>query len=176
MKKVILSLLLLAVIGFCGYYYGSPYLAVYAVQSAVNSGDSDKLSDYIDYPLLRENMKAEFIKNLKDDDKLSMSFGKELAAALVDGLVDAMVTPKGLKAVLSVRDIKGGNDEEQEPEQPKEDKQERKESENGLDMGYEGLSRFVVTVHQKNGETSARVILNRYGLFGWKLTSIEFAE
>lgn len=178
MKKLIIIIAVLAVFGFGGYFFASPYLAVYTVRNAIEQGDAEKLSDYVDYPLLRESMKAELNKKLtKDDDGLGDKIGSYMASALADGLVDAMVTPKGLKAILASQ---GGSDDE--PVEKKPDKEEKpkeksdKPKKKALEMGYRDMNTFAVDILTKRGNVSATLLINRVGLFGWKLTAVEFPE
>lgn len=108
MKKLIaLSLLLVLVV--VGLLAAGPFLTVNGIRQAVETQDSAALSKYVDFRALRSSVKAQ----LEDDlarrmDAESQSnplsaIAMQLAGGLTDGIVEAMVTPAGIGAVLEGR-------------------------------------------------------------------------
>src|SRR5262249_46729460 len=104
MKRALqVATILFIVIGV--YFALSPYLALRGLRSALLSGDSVVLEDRIDFPRLRENLKAQLnvamLKNtnseLSDNPFSALALG--LASKLVDAMVDSFVTPVGIASL-----------------------------------------------------------------------------
>ena len=105
MNKKLLGALIAIVVVICGYLYASPYLAINNIKKAAEAGDTEKLSTYIDYPSVRESFKSQVKASVMKDMANSNSDGWEalgemLAVAMVDKVVDAMVTPEGVTLML----------------------------------------------------------------------------
>src|SRR5262245_27380548 len=101
MKRALqVSAIMFIVIGV--YFALSPYLALRGVRSALRSGDPVALEDWVDFPRLRENLKAQLnvamLKNtnseLRDNPFSALALG--LASKLVEAMVDSFVTPEGI--------------------------------------------------------------------------------
>jgi len=158
-------------------YFGSPYWTIYQMRSAAQSGQGDKLAGYVDFPAVRESLKTQFTlmmnKSMADDPKLKdnpvAAFGQMLAAAMVGPMVDRMVTPESLATMIA-----SGKSTEAAPPPAKDGapptdpgKQPR------IVREYEGLDVFKVSIHAPDDDKEAvALVLNRQGLFSWKLTSI----
>ena len=105
MNKKLIGVLIAIVVVICGYLYASPYLAINNIKKAAEAGDTEKLSTYIDYPSVRESFKSQVKASVMKDMANSNSDGWEalgemLAVAMVDKVVDAMVTPEGVTLML----------------------------------------------------------------------------
>jgi len=55
--KITVASLLITVILGVGVFF-SPHLAMYSIKSAANDGDAQKLASYVDFPAVKENLKA----------------------------------------------------------------------------------------------------------------------
>jgi hypothetical protein len=150
-----------------GWYVESPVHTLGEMRDAAKANDSDKLSSYIDYPALRESLKAQIIARVQADvaknDQSGMgSFEVALAGAVIGPLTDAVVSPAGVRAMLlsKQRDEQAGT----APHSP---------VQLGSDVVIErhGLSQF--DVRDKSGSGGA-LIFRRHGL-GWKLSGLEMA-
>ena len=111
MNKKLIGALIAIVVVICGYLYASPYLAINNIKKAAEAGDTEKLSTYIDYPSVRESFKSQVKASVMKDMANSNSDGWEalgemLAVAMVDKVVDAMVTPEGVTLMLQGKDIR----------------------------------------------------------------------
>jgi hypothetical protein len=90
------------------WFYFTPHLAVQNMKEAADERDANKLSRYIDFPAVRESMKAtlnaklmsEMAKNKKSDSPFA-GLGAAFAMAMVGPMVDAMVTPEALTMMMS---------------------------------------------------------------------------
>jgi len=114
-----------AVVAALVLYLISPYWAAYNLFNAIKEGDSHGLKKNINFPELRSSLKDEMkerfatemkqleVKNKNDNDAFS-EIGKGIAAvmmpSLIETVIDNMITPTGLKALISnpVSVIKNG--------------------------------------------------------------------
>lgn len=171
MKK---SAWVVAVVGvvLLAYVGVGPYLTVHQIRTAIEQQDSEKLESNIDFPALRANLKEQLNAALMtramdeaEDNPLAL-LGMALGSHLVEGMVDAMVTPTGIanlmagrkawrKAVASEPDAPGA-------ERPKVLENPR--------YRLDGLSRVSVRVHARQGK-EVRLVLTRHWL-SWKLSNI----
>src|SRR4051794_4658195 len=98
MKKIVGVLILLAVAAG-SWWYASPIWTLHQMREAARSNDAKKLSEYVDYPALREDLKGEFRRSMmsemakQQNEDLAM-LGSAFALALIDPLIDAMVSPE----------------------------------------------------------------------------------
>jgi hypothetical protein len=104
MKKLAGALVLL-VIAVGGWWYASPLWTLRQMREAATSGDADKISRYVDYPAVREDLKSEFRRSMmseitKDQGNGFAMLGSAFALALIDPMIDAMVTPEGVEAMF----------------------------------------------------------------------------
>ena len=57
-SKSVLFAILAVILTIGASWYWSPFLAIKQMQSAAKVGDADTFNDYVDYPRLRESLKA----------------------------------------------------------------------------------------------------------------------
>jgi Protein of unknown function (DUF2939) len=152
------------------WFYFTPYLTVRAMKSAVEAKDSSKLSDYIDFPAVKENLKvslnAKFATKFtkEKDAKPYGAFGTLLAAKLITPMIDALVTPESLAMMM-----KG----EKSQSTKGIDQKKPSDSDADITMFYENFDRFVVSVKNKGAnEETLGMVFNRDGMFSWKLSSL----
>jgi Protein of unknown function (DUF2939) len=89
------------------WYFESPVWTLRQMKAAADANDSDALSSHIDYPALREDLKAEIRGQMmaeanKDKSvfgRLGLAIGTELTAPVIDRLV----TPAGVRAALTAK-------------------------------------------------------------------------
>ena len=136
--------IIIAFVAFSTWFYFTPHLAVSGMRSAAESNDAEKLSDYVNFPALKENLKASFnaklAKNVVNDANPFSTLGALMAAALVNPMIDALVTPESLAMMMK------GN-----KPQPTANFPQSKSSDIDVDtsMSYKGFNRFIVTVKKK---------------------------
>jgi Protein of unknown function (DUF2939) len=152
-----------------GYAYASPYLTVSRVRAAAERGDAATVNAHVDFPAMRESMKGwmgvAMAKQLakQGNDVRSNPFnalGAAFAMTLVEKMVDALVTPEMVSAMLEGR----------RPGQRS--KPDARAGTEAPLMGYEGFDRFVVTM-RRAGEPREEfsMIWRRSGLT-WKLSAV----
>lgn len=150
-----------------GYGAATPYITVYHLRSAAEQHDAQALSQYIEFPSVRESLKTQFnavlMKQLQQTplhDNPMAALGATFAGLLVDKIVEAYVTPEGLTQLMAGDKPKPTADGQPPASKPLADAR----------MSYQALDRFVVTVKDKRGN-DIRFVLHRQGL-EWKLTEI----
>ena len=172
-------------------YFGSPYWSLFQIKRAVDRGDGAYVSAHVDFPRLRESLKtsleAETSRRMgKGDTTGFKALGAAFAAMMAGPVVDALVTPEGVIALM-----KGKNPGETTTSQPLPDPvktgattDSEKFSSSKMKigkMGYEALDLFVVQIardSQHPGKTESRptLLFSRTGLFGWKLCGIRISR
>lgn len=165
--------MMITVVGalFAIYVAAAPYITVYQMKSAAENHDGEALSEYIDFPSVRQSFKdqmnAMLITEMAQDEKMKdnpfAAFGAAFSGVMVDKMVDAYVTPAGITQLMS-------------GEKPKPAEANGADSSSGrkifsdASMSYESLNKFLVIV--KGGtDKEGKFILRRHGI-GWKLTEI----
>lgn len=103
MRRWLVILLLLAVVAAGGWVWGSPYLAVRAMEKAAEAGDAEALSAHVDYPAVRQSMKSQLRKRFASQAGAGgdTALGALVATGLADGLIDAGITPEGIRAIFA---------------------------------------------------------------------------
>jgi hypothetical protein len=167
MKRFTLLLLLVA-LAVAGWYWVSPTLAVNRLLGAVRAGDEAALENVIDFPAVRQNLKADLSgaadsRARGEEDQLG-AFGRALGGMLVGGLVDMFVTPAGLAAV-----IHGNN--------PVADGDAERVNLENVDYAIErGISRFRVRFESSDRpDIQPALVFQRQGL-RWRVVRIVVRE
>ena len=142
--------LLIAVLAI--WLFFTPHLAFRGMRAAAEARDAEKLSSYINYPVLKENLKASFNAKLlgqaqkQPSDNPFANLGIAMASLVIGPMVDAFVTPQAMAEMMKgekPRLIKSpgaadgatsGSSGEQRPERPK------------TSMRYEDFNRFVISL------------------------------
>ena len=110
MKKW-LVLIVVAVLALAAYVAVGPYRTVHAIGDAIERQDAAALSKQVDFPALRSSLKAQLtdrlVRGAGDDVQASTlgAIGLSIAGGLVGGVVDTMVTPLGLGAIMEGRKV-----------------------------------------------------------------------
>lgn len=168
-KKLFVALATVAVLllslGAATYVYFSPHLALREIEAAAERHDTSALSERVDFPAVRASLKQQIKARIDQGAEQSQSpfaaLGSALAGALADPAVDALVTPDNVAAML--------RGEAFGPAQaPRVELDAR-----GVEMGYIDAHTFEVTTA---GDAAFRLLLERDGLLGWKLTDVKLPQ
>lgn len=169
MKKTVL-VVGLAIAMVVGYIAAGPYLTVSAIKTGTVEQDSEKLSENIDFPTLRQNLKDQLnlamMKSIGEElnDNPFMALAAGFASTMVDGIVDSFVTPSGLAAMMGGKKPSGnGTMESANP--PRED-----ELFKNARFSYDSISKFSIWVPNDNGQ-EIRFVLKR-DVLSWKLINL----
>lgn len=171
MKKWILAVLAAVLIAGAGWYVLSPKMAMQGLKEAALAGDKDELKERVDFPAIRESLKSQFRARMvaemaKEKDNPFAALGMAFASAVVDPMIDGIVSPDGIKAMVEngrMKDPRSTGDASTESK-PVEWTVERK-----------GFDRFVARPEVQAGEKAPALVFRRDGL-GWDLVDIEIPE
>jgi hypothetical protein len=182
-KPIVLAgialLALVALVG--GWYYASPGFTVKAMVEAAQDGDEARFSSYVDYDALRSDMKSELTTRLQEEAKRDGSaeakLGLAMGMAMMNPIVDSMVSPKGMQTAFAnlakqqqaaksgaagakseagkAASGEGGGANPAVPADP--------------EIQRQGLNRFIVTAKDTPG---SGLVFERRGL-SWKLAGID---
>jgi hypothetical protein len=163
--KWLLAIALALLASASAWYLLSPGYTLTRMKSAAEAGDDRAFATYVDFPALREDLKAELqVQLLAEgggrDDPLA-GFGAALGAAMIGPIVDGMISPAGLRLAFMLRSEGEGKagpkplEGMKLPEAPV--------------ITRRGLSEFLVG----SRETPDRgLVFRRHGL-GWKLSGVD---
>jgi hypothetical protein len=108
MKKWLVALAVVLVL-LLGYGIAGPWLAIRGIHAAIENRDPDKLERYVDFPILRANVRAKVAKRLlasatsPSGRVVGDDLGRTMIGAISDKAVDAMVSPMGIALLLEGR-------------------------------------------------------------------------
>lgn len=174
MKKWIALIVLLGVL-LLGYLAAGPFIAYNAIREAVQTQDTAELAEHVDFPALRGNLKLQVddyvVRKAGADAQSSLlgAFAVRIASGLAGGMVDTMVTPAGIGALMEGRSLwhrasGGGITDNTYETAPTPDRLR------DASYGFESLSRFTATIEDEDGDP-VTFVLSRQGL-AWRLTDI----
>ena len=163
---------------FAVYLAVGPFITMNSIKNAVESGDSEQLSEDIDFVSVRRNLKEQFsaamgaeaIGELSDNPfgALALAFSDKL----VEGMLDTFVTPSGIVSIINGRNpLKKIDSDLTEV-----DDSEQKFAElwDKSSFGFDDTDRFSIWVTNDEGD-EVRVVMRRQGL-KWRLTNILIPE
>lgn len=144
------------------WYFESPIWTLKGMKDAAQSHDADALDAYIDYPALRESLKAELMAQMmieaRKDKSGFGSIGVAFGSAVLGPMIDGLVSPAGIRAALIAN--RPGNagaaaSALHVPTQPV--------------IVRRSFSEFVVATKKERG---SGLIFKRHGL-SWRLSGVE---
>ena len=171
MKKWLAALAVVLVL-LLGYGVAGPYLAIRGIHSAIEARDPNKLERYIDFPILRANVRAKVAKRLLanatspygrvvGDDR-----GRVMIGAISDKAVDAMVSPLGIALLLEGRALA----HRVTGKAPVGEKDDAADPLLNAKTKFESPSRFTATMDSAEGRPVV-FVFERHWL-SWKLSDI----
>jgi hypothetical protein len=176
------------IVAVIGYSYSTPYIALNRIKRAADARDAATLNQYVDYPALRASLKEQLGETLQKriDAQHSSNplllFGAVIGTALISPLVDAYATPDGVAALLNGLPPRGVPGERppatsaSAPAQSPVASGAEPDAREKTTAGYRGINEFVVTWQHGASEPRYAAILQRHGLFTWKLAAVELNE
>ena len=185
-RFVAISLLIFTAASFIGYWYWSPYYAADQIKNAIESGDTARMSKFIDFPKVRLNIQRQI--NNQIDLKLREFQSQPVTTKnqidlysfqLVDRLVRDLVTEEGIAALISGKN-KLTRDSSLNPNDGfKNVHLQAKVADKGM-LGVDvekkygdSVNRFYVTVSGKNRpDDKVLITLSREGFFFWRVTNV----
>ncbi|ADH63129.1 conserved hypothetical protein [Allomeiothermus silvanus DSM 9946] len=103
-KKPLLFLAVLAgLLLLLAYAWFSPYLTLRGIQQSIQRNNPSALERYIDFPRVRESLRADLnrmlVEQASQDQTGFGALGLLFVAPLIDQLVSVLVTPEGLASI-----------------------------------------------------------------------------
>jgi hypothetical protein len=161
-----LAAAVLVVAAAATWYFASPAWTLRQMKAAADANDPDALNPYIDYPALREDLKAEIMVQMRAEAKKDTSgfgpLGLAIGTAMIGPVIDGVVSPAGMRASLTARrdQVRSGAGRRAAsvlhvPDDPV--------------IVRRGLSEFLVATKR---EPASGLVFKRHGL-SWKLSGVE---
>ena len=171
------------------YAFASPWLALKDLTQAFEDQDTRKIEKLVDFPELREDIKvtarAAMMKSaaIELEGNPFAAMGIMMANAIVDPIIDQVISPAGLQLFFSAGEMSGGTDGLPENIDaiardliPSGD---GGEASRGIEVktGYVGINEFEVQVRNADMFTeSVSFYMWREGLGGWKVNGIRVPD
>ena len=182
MKPILLVGVVICVagIGAAGAYsYVSPAQTLKEIREAAESNDTERLRDLIDFDrvktALKDDVNAQVVSSAKETLKDNPFQGLALAMAgmMVDRLVDSMVTPAGITAMMDRGELKSSKPAA-DIALPTVTSTETRKDGVIVERGYDSYDRYRVRFTRESGtpDDALTLTLRRNGLFSWRLTRI----
>lgn len=140
------------------WYFESPVWTLKGMKDAAQSHDADALDAYIDYPALRESLKAELEPRMMAEARKHGALGMAFGSVMMGPMIDRLVSPAGLRAALFATGLENGSPAASDLHVPKEPVIVRR-----------NFSEFVVTAKDR---PSTGLVFKRHGL-SWMLSGVE---
>lgn len=162
--------------------YASPYWTLRQMHAAIETHDAEAFSRYVDYPALRASLKAQALLSLQQRLGLSGSadaplagVGQMLGMAMVGTVIDAMVSPAGVMALMA-RGEAGPRPAPPAlpgPAATPDDGQAARPARESLryDVSYRAWDRVDASARRADGERIV-VELHRDGLWSWQWSGV----
>lgn len=161
-KIVIGASLLLLAAAAAGWWWFSPYWTLRNMQAALAARDADAFSRYVDFPSLRNDLKADMLAESAEEARKAKQQGMGdglavLGAAMAGPMIDGIVSPGGLRVIFAMKNPDGR------------DFGIMSATADGAKIARTGLSEFRVRDAQ-----GGALIFKLKGL-GWKLSAVDSA-
>lgn len=176
-KRLLTGAVLAAVALFAAAWAAAPIVAGQALIRAAKAGDARTLERLVDFPALRASMKDELNKELVArmgrDPRVVESglggLGMMLAPMILSGAIDTAVTPEVLAQMVTTAEAPDPS--RRAPSDPADRKSDKDIHQA---WGYRDLNHFAVTLTDRDHpDQHLALILERRGLFSWKLAAVD---
>ena len=165
--KRLFALVFAAALLFFGFLAASPYITFHKIKQAAESENMQAISEYIDYPALRESLKAQALAAISaklETEKNSpfASLGRVFASGATEKMIDALVTPENIMLALASGKILQGGMQSKNPGSP--ETAPTKEDIKNYTASWQDWSHILV--HKKGEHTG--YIFRRSAPLGWE--------
>lgn len=184
--RILAAVTATAVLATAAFWHFSPYLALNRMNSAAKALDAETFNAHVDYPRLRENLKAEFSSHFarraapasEPDNQFAragLEMGNMIGQKMVAGMVDAMVQPDVVMRAMKAGRLQA-QDRGEEPQLGGPEAADAKEPDWTSDR--EGLNTFVVYVGEPGEARAERMglVMERAGFASWRLTGVRLPQ
>jgi hypothetical protein len=190
LRRIYIGVGVLAGIALIAIYIASPWMAAARLSQALRSGDPVAIERMVDFPSVRSSLAGQITARLNesmanDPEARNNPFAglvSMLAPSLVNQIVNAVVTPRGLARLSREAQTARAADRAAERDRdragrPKGWKKAHKDDAPRVEpvLAYTGLNSFTAT-YDSPGKGRMVWVLGREKLFFWKLKRIEVSE
>ena len=170
------------------YYAASPWLTVNKLKQAFEKKDTRQIEKIVDFPELREDFKevakATVMKNAAKELEGNpfAALGMMMANALIDPLIDSVISPAGLQALLSTGEMSVQPSDvlnEKNSWSSKESTTEefKPSPDLSVKMNYTDLNEFKIELSNKKVIAEPIFLfMEREGFADWKVTGIDIPQ
>jgi hypothetical protein len=134
------------------YLIASPFITFNQIKFAVVNGNSEKLATYVDFPILRDNLKSQLKQDIQIKKDMR-SDGDEFTTDIINDIIDE-ITTRGIIKVLY------GN----------QNTFSKFQIQDAINYKFINFNKFSITI-----KDDAELIFFRNG-FNWKLNNIIFSN
>jgi len=179
LKKITIAAAV-AAIAIAATAYASPYYALHQIKTALAERNVEALATHVDFPALRASVKVQLEASMARSIEATAGsgnplavLGQSIASAMLGKMVDTMVSPAGVVALVNKSAVspQAGAEGNADADAPADGAQKKAD----YSAGYAGMNTFVVRAKDGNAQEGA-LVLQRHGVWGWKLSSIEIAS
>ena len=184
-RKYAIAGVVIAVVVAAAVFYSTPYIALYSIHRAVERNDAEAVSGFVDFPVLRENIREKVMDHMagatgqQSGTGALGGIGQILATAAANQMVDALVSPEGVMMLMEgAGSLKQMPQLQQLPQRPQGDGVKSVDAEQlrnrarDVRVTYQGWSKVRVGVPREPGA----LVFRRDGLWGWRLIAAELPE
>jgi hypothetical protein len=189
--EIWIGILVLVLLG-AALYFG-PHWTIYRMRTAIEQKDARALSSYVDFPSVRESLKVQMLVMFDratgdTKDTPFAALGKALVVGVANTMVDALVTPAGVLAMMEEGRVKAPTTPPTEsesgagtqsskgqrptPESTPESTPAGEPSRQAPEYRLEYLDFSTVRIKAAE-EASGAFILHRRNLIQWRLAELE---
>jgi hypothetical protein len=174
-KKTLATIAGVLVVGGAIASYASPYLTLREMRSAMLDQDADAFASNVDFPAVRESLRAQFATTMRDqlssDENLKdnpfAGVGMMLGMSVANQLIDSIVTPTGVMRMMAHPGRASAAPSGDAPAQ------EDAGTSRSADYAVRYRNWSTVTVEGRRLDDEPIVFtFRRAGLWSWKLTGV----
>ncbi|WP_297511320.1 DUF2939 domain-containing protein [uncultured Caulobacter sp.] len=177
-----------AVVLLVAGYFVSPLLALQNLNEAARAGDKARLESAVDFPAVRESLKSQLkaamTRKFAEDPKLRdnpfAAFGQMLLVGVVDKAVETYATPDAIATMVATNKAPQSTAQaapgptDPAPQAPAEAPAKAKSpSDTERKLAYLDLNHFKAAYRDRRDGDTFGLVLERRGVFAWKLVRIE---
>ncbi len=180
MKKILVWAVIICALIFGGYYVASPYYTLYQLKNAVEKHDTATLVDAVDFvsvkASIKDQLKTKLATELPDTNDEFALLGAVFATVMIDGLIDAVVSPKSMELLIQGKDITQDLSlaklQDSMTNRAATTASSSIADELEYHPSYQTLNTFSIDIKKPSANQPLTVIMQRYGLFTWKIVDV----
>lgn len=177
MSKTLRNSILLLLVVLLGYWCLSPYIVLYQIKTAVEKGDSEKVSHYIDFDSLKLSLKQQIVNMTMQyfaknnlDSRMAEAFKSQIAQeSKLNQMLDQTVSPSGIQTLLAIKQ----QQDALSPNPPSSRAEHPAQHSPDYSTAYQSLNWFAIKFKNQKFQDHTLVIkMQRDGL-SWKVKQAE---